>query len=74
MVFLARKALSIGERPRSYICEADAWGYLPYDLLALGLFYTGRRRESLEAAREAARLAPYDDRLRDNVERLEKAI
>ncbi len=74
MVFLARKALSIGERPRSYICEADAWGYLPYDLLALGLFYTGRRRESLEAAREAARLAPYDDRLRDNVEKIEKAI
>lgn len=73
MVFLARRALAICERPRTYICEADAWGFLPYDLLALGYFYTGRRRESLEMAREAARLAPYDERLQKNVAAIEAA-
>ena len=74
MTFLARKALALADRPRTYICEADAWGFLPYDLLALGCFYTGRREEALKAAREAARLAPYDERLQKNVKAIEKAL
>ena len=69
-----RKALALADRPRTYICEADAWGFLPYDLLALGCFYTGRREEALKAAREAARLAPYDERLQKNVKAIEKAL
>lgn len=70
MAFLARKALAIAERPRSYICEADAWGFLPYDLLALAYFYTGRKADALEAARKAVRLAPFDERLRQNAEKI----
>ena len=68
VAFLAREALKITERPRTYVCEADSWGSLPWDLLSLGLYYTGRRSEALEAAGEALRLAPNDARIRRNLE------
>ena len=67
VVWLCRRALALTQRPRSYLCRADAWGWAPHDLLSLGLFYTGRRREALEEAERAAALAPWDPRLRDNV-------
>lgn len=65
--WLAREALKRTERPRSYICEGDAWNDLPYDLLALSCYYTGRYDEALEAGRKAAALAPWKVRLKDNL-------
>ena len=67
VVYLCRQALAITDRPQTYICEAEAWGSLPWDLLSLGLYHTGRRAEALEAARQALALAPEDGRIRDNV-------
>ena len=55
VVYLCRQALAITDRPQTYICEAEAWGSLPWDLLSLGLYHTGRRAEALEAARQAGR-------------------
>ena len=67
VVYLCRQALAITDRPQTYICEAEAWGSLPWDLLSLGLYHTGRRGEALEAARQALALSPEDGRIRDNV-------
>ena len=61
-------ALRIRERPATYICEAAAWGSLPWDLRAMAFYHTGRLEEALEAAETAARLAPADERLSANVE------
>lgn len=60
-------ALNIKKRPRTYICEAAAWGSLPWDLRAMAYYHTGRLEQALEAAREAARLAPMEERLAGNV-------
>lgn len=60
VVYLCRQALAITDRPQTYICEAEAWGSLPWDLLSLGLYHTGRRGEALEAARQALALSPED--------------
>lgn len=60
-------ALKICERPRSYICEAGAWGSLPYDLRAVALSRTGRQKEALEQARMALELEPENERLQGNV-------
>ncbi len=49
-------ALAITERPRTYICEADAWGSMPYDLLSAGVCPSrrrGKRRRCLPECRRA---------------------
>ncbi len=65
-------ALAIQERPNIYISEAASWGSLPYDLRAIALHRTGRVAEALEAARAALALEPGNERLRGNVELLER--
>ena len=60
-------ALSIVHRPRTYICEAAAWGSLPWDLRAVALWHTGRVREAAEAAQKALELEPDNERLQRNV-------
>ena len=74
VVYLCREALKIAVRPRTYICEADSWGSLPFDLLSLGLFYTGRTAEALAAAESAAKLSPKDARIARNVEIMKNAL
>lgn len=70
-VWAARQALSIETRPESYICSADAWGALPWDLLSLGLWYTGRQEEARSACRRAVQLAPGDERIQGNLTLME---
>ena len=45
-------ALAITERPRTYICEADAWGSLPYDLLSLAYAHLGDAENAADACRK----------------------
>ena len=72
LVDVLRSALAITERPRTYICEADAWGSLPYDLLSLAYAHLGDAESAAAACREAAALAPNEERLRSNLAILEK--
>ncbi len=67
VIWLAKEALKRTERPRSYICEGAAWNELPYDLLALGCYYTGRYAEAVKVGRKAAELAPWNERLAQNL-------
>lgn len=73
VVFLVRCALRIEERPRSYLCEAFAWGSLPYDLLALAHWHLGDLPAAAESARRAAALSPQDERLQNNLALLARA-
>ena len=59
-------ALKLRERPRTYICEAEAWGSLPHDLRCQAFFHTGRLAQALEEARMAQSLSPGDPRLAGN--------
>ena len=65
-------ALKIRERPRTYICEAEAWGGLPHDLRCQAYYHTGRLPQALEEARLALAAAPSDPRLAGNAALLEK--
>ena len=62
----------IRERPRTYICEAEAWGSLPHDLRCQAYYHTGRLPQALEEARLALAAAPSDPRLAGNAALLEK--
>lgn len=67
VLYFTRCALEITERPRTYICEAAAWGSLPWDLRSLAFYYTGRTEQALETAQEAIKLSPQDRRLAENL-------
>ena len=71
---LCRDALKITERPRTYICEAEAWGSMPGDLLSLGLYYTGRPSEAVDAAKTAQKLSPKDERIARNIEIMQESL
>ena len=72
VIFMVDRALAITERPRTYICEAYAWGSLPYDLLSIACYHLGLLPRAVENARRAAALAPEDERLRGNLALLEQ--
>ena len=74
VLYAAGQALAIRERPRTYICEPEAWGSLPHDLRCQAFYHTGRTALALEEARRALALSPEDRRLRENVGLLERQL
>lgn len=72
VVWLCNRALNITERSLTYINEAKSWGSLPYDLLSLGYFYTGRYKESLVNAKKAVEIEPQNRRLQNNLVLIER--
>ena len=61
-------ALEIRERPRTYICSAEAWGPLPHDLRAMAFYRTGQVAQALRETERALELSPGDRRLAGNAE------
>ena len=71
VLYCTNCALSLLERPRTYICEAEAWGSLPHDLRCQAFYHTGRIPQALAEARKALACSPSDPRLAGNVALLE---
>ena len=68
LVRACEACLAVKERRMSYLTKAEAWGSRPYDLYAIGLWYTGDRILAIRANEEAMRLDPSNERLRKNDE------
>ena len=64
----AMAALDITSKPLDYLCEADAWGWLPYDLAAISSWHLGHWDEAREFGKIALEINPGDERLRGNME------
>lgn len=60
-------ALRITEKPLDYLCEAEAWGWLPHDLMALSCYHTGDIDEAWFHGANAVSIAPDDERLKANL-------
>ena len=60
-------ALSITQRPDTYICESEPWGALPHDLRCQAYFHTRRPELAFKEAQKALALSPEDPRLAGNV-------
>lgn len=73
VLYLINSALKIKERPRTYICEANAWGSLPYDLASLGYYYTGSYQNALQMIEKALEISPKDTRLLSNQQFMKQA-
>ena len=63
----AQKALSITEKPLVYLNEAEAWGWMPYDLAAIASFRLGDTESALRYGEKAVELNPEDERLQKNL-------
>lgn len=61
-------ALAITEKPLDYLCEADAWGWLPHDLAALASYHLGDKDAAKKHGEAALSLNPSDKRLATNLE------
>jgi glycosyltransferase involved in cell wall biosynthesis len=57
----------VTEKPLDYLCDAEAWGWLPHDLMALASYHLGDRETAWFHGVEAVALAPDDERLRGNL-------
>lgn len=62
----AKRALEIVSKPLDYICEANAWGPLPYDLAGISAWYLGMKNEGLVNTLQALSIDPNDQRIRLN--------
>jgi hypothetical protein len=67
-LLFAHNAINIKIKPLDYLCEADAWGWLPWDLAAVASWNMGQKSAALLYGREALRLNEGDPRLQKNVE------
>lgn len=64
----AKRALTIKEKPLEYICDANAWGSVPYDMAAISSFRLGLYEESVFHAQNALEFEPNNDRLKSNLD------
>jgi glycosyltransferase involved in cell wall biosynthesis len=60
----AHEALSIKERPLEYLCEEEAWGYTPHDMLAISAYRLDKFEEAAEQGNIALQLAPDSEKTR----------
>jgi tetratricopeptide (TPR) repeat protein len=60
----ANIALAIKEKPLEYLCEAEAWGFTPYDLASISAYNLGMYKEAYENAVKALELGPEKDKER----------
>jgi glycosyltransferase involved in cell wall biosynthesis len=63
----ASSALAITEKPLDYLCEAEAWGWLPHDLMAIASYHLGDTDEAFHHGSIAVALNPDDERLKTNL-------
>lgn len=72
VLYYTGRALAVLERPATYICEAEAWGSLPYDLRSVALYRQGHYKQALAAVQQALSFEPDNERLKNNAALIKK--
>jgi glycosyltransferase involved in cell wall biosynthesis len=66
-LYYAEKALTITNRQFNYVEDPSAWGYKPYDLIAVSSWFLGDREKAILNGKKAIELNSSDERLRNNL-------
>jgi glycosyltransferase involved in cell wall biosynthesis len=74
LVRACEACLAVKERRMTYLTKPESWGFRPWDLYSIGLWYTGKRKEAIEANMEAMSYAPDEKRLKANDELMRKLM
>jgi hypothetical protein len=69
-----KRLLTIVERPKSYICEVDAWYSLPHDYCSIAAFNLGMITESVAQCEKAIEHDPSDPRLKSNLQLMQSKL
>jgi glycosyltransferase involved in cell wall biosynthesis len=64
----AERMLSIKNKPLEYLCEENAWGYMPHDFAAIAAYNLGLYEKAREHGENAIKINPIDNRLKRNLE------
>ena len=67
VLYACNKALSITDRPLSYLSDTRCWGSLPYDLGAIAAWHLGMKAQDMEWGTLAVNMEPQNERLRENL-------
>ncbi len=73
-LWASEQGLKIKNSSKSYLVEADAWGYLLEDFAAIAAYRLGFYPIAFAHASSAYNAAPNDDRLRQNLRFIEKTL
>jgi glycosyltransferase involved in cell wall biosynthesis len=68
------KALEITNRELVYTCDPAVWGHWAHDLASIAAWNLGLKQIALEQAKWAVGLSPNDERLKGNLEMIEKDL
>lgn len=60
----AHEALKIIEKPLEYLCEEEAWGHTPHDMVAISAYRLEYYLEAAEQGKKAVELAPPHEKQR----------
>lgn len=63
----AESAIDIEEKPLEYLCEAEAWGYAPYDYASIAAYNLNQHNKAYTYAEMAYKIDPSDERLEKNL-------
>jgi tetratricopeptide (TPR) repeat protein len=64
----AKSALEIKDKQLVYTMNPDVWGAQPWDLGSISAWHLGLKEEATQLLQEAIKLAPDDQRLRNNMQ------
>jgi glycosyltransferase involved in cell wall biosynthesis len=71
---MVKAALTFVDKPMDYLCEGEAWSYLPYDIGAIACYRLGMYDHALGYGQQALNLRPGDNRLVANLNFYEQAV
>jgi len=74
LLFYSTEALKIKNKTLKYVNESFAWDFTPYDFAALAYHNLGISRKAIPFSLEAMKLAPEDQRLRNNHHFYEESV
>jgi len=64
---MCERALSLTNKPFSFVADPKAWGVLPYDLAGIAAYRMGLYQKSAEYTQKALEFEPQNDRLKANL-------
>ena len=72
--FMAEEALKIKDKSKTYVNMGYSWDYTPHDLAAIASYRLGMYERSLRHAQAALETTPGDERLKNNLKRIEEKL